>query len=242
MDTASDYGLLVEWYNLMIAQQNEPANIEPQLDMRAMFICCVAVLLFYRLYSSFRIYQLTKSKMNFIYQFLFDYGLIKAMYVNIINMHSLEVLGFTKAFRSLEGMAESLPQAVLVLVFLLKSENNYNFIAWFSFSLSMYSLVSRVMAIDDPYFIETWKKINIEATNILQCNFCFSVNRFYLYRLFYRIIDITTTVLLHGMIWHVFGGQIHAIIAAVFFVGIGCFRVLQLGQGVVSFMLSFTNL
>ena len=205
MDTASDYGLLVQWYHLMIAQQSNPETVEPNLDMLAMFVAAASFLGLYRLYSAYKIYQMTRSCSDFIYQFIFDFGLLKAMYVNVVKMHSFELLEFTKAFRSMEGMTESFPQAVLALVFLLKTENNNNFIAWFSFILSMYSIISRVMTADNPCFIDTWKELNMTATNIIKCNWWFAVNYCYLFRLLYRVCDVGGSVLLHALCWYVFG-------------------------------------
>lgn len=50
LDTATDIGLLFEWYDLM-QRQKKDSTVEPALDMQSMFYSSLTVVLWYRFIS-----------------------------------------------------------------------------------------------------------------------------------------------------------------------------------------------
>ena len=155
MDTASDIALMIEWYNLMIAQRNNK-NILPLIEMSTFFYCSLGIFIWYRLGSATHIFLQTRKLSTFIGQVLFDYILIKALYINIAKMYSIRVLSFVKALRSFESVNESVPQAVLTTIFLIKTQN-FTIIPVISLTFSMFSIILRMISMDYVYFKPNWQ-------------------------------------------------------------------------------------
>ena len=136
-DTATDIALMMEWYYLYTLQEEYnkdpdsveiPSYLDPEnIDMRALFGCSLTVLIYYRISSGYTVYDLTHSKIDCIFQFLLDFYLIKAIYVNIYKMKSHKALSFVRIIRGFEGQTESAFQAILAMVCVFM----FNFICLF---------------------------------------------------------------------------------------------------------------
>ena len=206
-DTSSDIALVIEWYYLYQLQKNGDYKSVKIIDMEAMFICSLSVLLYYRITSSWTIYSFSNSKMDTILQFLFDFYLIKAIYVNIYKMKSYQPLGFVKLLRGLEGSTESAFQAILALVFLIKI-NEIDEIAIVSFVTSLYSLISRYIYSDQVYLIPDTYDSNIEFEDLFPpWKICIKISFAWLKHIFFRFFDITTNILLVALLWDLLGGE-----------------------------------
>ena len=127
-DTASDLGVLIEWYILSYNERNNIINI-PHLNMTLMFYCNLFALILYRLISCVWVYHLTKSIKQAILQF-FDLLLFKAIYVNY-KLKRNEPSNPQKYLQKLEGIFESTPQAcmliniVYILFYIIKYNISY---------------------------------------------------------------------------------------------------------------------
>eukprot|EP01083_Nonionella_stella_P149589 475360_1 len=79
-DTASDIGVLIQWYQEAIRETNTDYDV-PHLDMMYMFAVSLSALIVYRIVSSVWIYRLT-GKISWVFLQLLDLLLFKAIYVN----------------------------------------------------------------------------------------------------------------------------------------------------------------
>ena len=151
-DTASDVALAIEWYILYKTQYNFLID-EYNIDMRSMFICCICIIFYYRISSSYQIYQFSHSKWDVFLQFFFDFYLIKLIYVNVFKMKSYSPSKILKIMRCVEGQNESGFQSILTMVFLIKTNfgefgGDSSLIAILSFLFSFWSLTSRFIFLD----------------------------------------------------------------------------------------------
>ena len=153
-DTASDIALAIEWYILYKKQLNDATFLsEYNIDMTTMLFCCISIILYYRISSSWEIYKFTHSFMDVFLQFLFDFYLIKLIYVNVFKMKSYSPMKILKLMRSIEGQNESGFQAITTMVFLMKTNfgeftQGSGILPILSFTFSFWSLTSRFIFLD----------------------------------------------------------------------------------------------
>ena len=92
-DTASDIALAIEWYILYQRQLNDETYLsEYNLNMTAMFWCCISAIVYYRINSFYEVYYFTGSFKEGILQFLF-----------VMKMRSYKPLDLIKKMRGVEG-------------------------------------------------------------------------------------------------------------------------------------------
>ena len=204
-DTASDIALAVEWYILYQKQEFDETGTflnEYNLDMRAMFFCCISIILYYRLSSSWEIYKFTHSFSDTFLQFLFDFYLIKLIYINVFKMKSYSPLKILRIMRSIEGQNESGFQSIVTMVFLIKTNfgqfgDNSNIIPILSFIFSFWSLNSRFIFLDFNHL-----KPNAQAVglNVNDLN-CTEINIWYIFHALFRLIEVLFSILVISLIW-----------------------------------------
>ena len=208
-DTASDIALILEWYILQQKQSNDK-NYLKGVDMTALFYCSLSVLVYYRIESMLEVYRFSQSPKDAILQFFFDFYLIKAIYVNIYRMHSYKALSFVKIIRSLEGSTESTFQAILALVFLIKTDWNEvnDTTALISLVTSLYSLISRLQFQDSSFLKQSAKESNLEFEDIFSCKCAWicKINPDFINFSLFRTIDTLTTMFGIALFWHILGG------------------------------------
>eukprot|EP01084_Bolivina_argentea_P299141 515625_1 len=149
-DTATDAGVLVEWYLLAQQEKNDSNFNVPGLDMTVMFWCNMSTILLYRVISTVWIYRLTHSVSHSILQF-FDVLLFKAIYV-CWKLKRKEPSNPQQYLQKLEGVFESTPQAVLQLIFIWKVNQNINYLVIMSLVFSLISLSTRFSGDDEKLF------------------------------------------------------------------------------------------
>ena len=227
-DTASDVALAIEWYILYQRQDNDPNYFDPyDIDMAAMFWCCISVIIYYRISSSWEIYKFSHSFVDVFWQFFFDFYLIKLIYVNVFKMKTYSPMKIIKIMRSIEGQNESAFQSILTMVFLIKTNfgqfdtddgddvlTSSAAIAIFSFAFSFWSLTSRFIFLDFDHLKPTAQIIGINANE-----FSFGdINIWYLFHVVFRLVEVLLSILIISLIWVVFGGLWLVITVAVVYV------------------------
>ena len=223
-DTASDVALAIEWY-ILYKTQSKFLSDEYNVDMRAMFICCIIIIFYYRISSSIEIYQFSHSKMDVFLQFFFDFYLIKLIYVNVFKMKSYSPSKILKLMRCVEGQNESGFQSILTMVFLIKTNfgqfsgegdsgsNSSSIIAILSFLFSFWSLTSRFIFLDSHDLQAHGRTIGI---NVNDFNFS-DINIWYLFHVLFRLIEVLFSILIISLIWVVFGGIWLVLVAALLY-------------------------
>ena len=210
-DTASDVALAIEWYILYQRQLNDENYFDPyDIDMTAMFWCCISIILYYRTSSSWEIYNFSHSFVDVFFQFFFDFYLIKLIYINVFKMKSYSPMKILKIMRSIEGQNESGFQSILTMVFLIKTnfwefgngDGSSGVIAIFSFIFSFLSLTSRFIFLDFHNLQPNAQTFGINVNDI----HCRDINVWYVFHLIFRLIEVLFSVLMFSLIWVVFGG------------------------------------
>ena len=200
-DTASDIALVLEWYILY----KKGTYSDEGISMTSLFFCSLSVLIYYRLSSMYEVFRFSQSIKDSILQFIFDYYLIKAVYVNIYKMRSYKALSFVKIIRGLEGATESSFQSILALVFIFKFDSN-NTIAIISLVTSLYSLVTRIIFQDAYKIIPTAQEAGLSFEDLF-INFKFRINNNWLIFVLFRFLDVISNIICIALIWHIIGGE-----------------------------------
>ena len=204
-DTVTDFGLIYEWGILYKMQQDDENFLggKKTVDIGALFFCSLFVVIYYRIGSAFQVYRLNHSFSDAIYQFLFDFFIIKLVYINLVKMHSYKPLEMVKIMRGIEGSHESAYQAILSLVFLIKTNfgdiEQQSIIAIISLIFSLLSLISRFIAFDYYYLIPN-------ARSKFKCG--------KIIHFLFRSVEVVFSVLLFSLFWTQVGGLYVGILIA----------------------------
>ena len=214
-DTASDITLAIEWYTLYQRQLNDETYLsEYNLNMTAMFWCCISAIIYYRINSFYEVYYFTGSLKEGILQFLFDFYLIKLIYGNVMKMKRYKALDLIKKMRGVEGIHESSFQAILAMVFLLKTnfsaytlDGFSNIIPILSLIFSIWSLISRFVFLDKSFVKESAQTVGFTLLDVLNCTWYNKINLWYVFHLYFRAFDVLCGIFVYSLIWVVFGGK-----------------------------------
>ena len=219
-DIATDIALIWEWYLIYQSGSDSDENDDRGPSMFVLFVCALATTIYYRLTSMYYVWKFTRSYSEGIFQFVFDHYLIKMIYVNIFEMNRDKPLELIKLLRGFEGGHESAFQSVLSLVFLFKInfQGNYaGILTLISFVFSYLSLINRFVSLD--YYSIDIKAREFIANNIsidfedvynpkrwnILCKY--KLNGWYLFHIFFRIVDVFTNVLFLVLFWVYIGGE-----------------------------------
>ena len=187
-----------------------------------LLILSLTFFLFYRIVSGIAVFIGTKSILYSFGQFLFEFMLYKAVWVNY-TLECDEPCSPQRWLQNVESMLEAFPQLIIQMYFLVQTENESNvsvtsdsngsqFLIVFSIIFSMLSMTNRVVSEDKPLFKSDWQ--NAGWTCKLKC----IKNKKYLFRLCFRIFDISSRVTIIVLVWSVFGGEMVFIAGGIEFV------------------------
>merc|ERR1712228_153801 len=156
-DTATDCGVLVEWY-LLAEKEKNGDNVE-SLDMSALFWTSIAFIIFYRLISTFiGCYGAKQSYYNNVIKWMFfdgflgliDVYVIKAVYI-AIDEDEEEATPRQKMIQLGEAIVESLPQIVLQSVYIIRGQNDETIQANSTLYLVGLSLLASLFSITNKF-------------------------------------------------------------------------------------------
>ena len=226
-DTATDIALVMEFY--ILRENKSEYDYLQDVDMNAMFLCSLAILFYYRISSSFEVFRFSQNKFDTICQFLFDFYLIKLVYVSLFKLKTYKKADIIKVMRGIEGSNESGYQAVLTMVFLLKTnfEGTSSIIAIISLVFSYLSLVQRFIVLDYYYLkANANRALNSASVDFISNigdlieNICINgvkfLNIWFFYHYFFRMLEVTFSILLLALMWQLFGGLWLGIIVFIF--------------------------
>eukprot|EP01083_Nonionella_stella_P271310 919297_1 len=152
---------------------------------------------------------MSRNRNDFLLQ-IFDILIMKAIWVSY-KLKTTEPSNMQRYLGLLEATFESAPQIMLTMVFMLKSaETNTKISAVFILStlFSLWSLSSRVISDDSIMFKEDWNGLNIA------CKHCPILNLKYIYRMIWRLLEITNRVCVWCLLWVGLSGIAISIIIA----------------------------
>lgn len=213
-DTATDIGVLIDWYEL--AQNEENSNLQG-IDMYQLFYLSIAAIILYRCVSSFILYLMTRSWKKVLLQML-DLELFETILLNWkLNMRNPcdpQIL-----LQKLEAVLESAPQSVLQIIFLWKLKQ-FNILVIISLIFSLFSLSSRFTPDDNKLFNKRSAELNCKCkqftAGLKKWAFVYSpakrklclccISWYYIRRRVWRVGDITVRIFILSLIWVSVGG------------------------------------
>ena len=165
--------------------------------------------LFYRVVSAVMVFRGTRNVWYAFGQFLFEYMLYRAVWVNYIRKCKRPC----SPQKWLQNM-EAFPQLIIQMFFTIKSGEFEGFVV-FSIVWSMISMVNKAASEDRQLFAKYgWE--NWQDAQWTHQQFPF-VNVRYLIRLLFRIFDISHRALIIVLVWTELGGLCTVIAATVEF-------------------------
>eukprot|EP01083_Nonionella_stella_P084333 233425_1 len=223
-DTATDIGVMVEWYLLAEQERNAQTpedNIE-SLDMNGLFWTTVAFLIAYRVISvclgAVSTYQDDQSVVwiyvDGCFFGLLDLYIIKTVYQSIKDEHE-EPSPRQKMIQLTESIFESLPQVVLQSVFIIRSQNDEELKHDNSIGLVAMSLLASLFSISSKYFWVDRDGVDDDAQDAELSIKCPCVNPKYVLRVIWRFCYILTRFCILSLVWSVMGGAFCAIFLGV---------------------------
>ena len=223
VDISSDIAVALEWYHLSQKQlQNNDHDNEAMYvkkdEMKTLFWCCISVMIYYRVTSAYKVYIFSHSKMDAFLQFIFDFYLLKLIYVNIAKMHSYTPLDIVQIYRAIEGSHESGYQAILTMVFLIRT--NFTSISSItslvSLIFSLWSLSSRFINADKYFLNKNASTHGIKWKDIKRNGIWFVFRQrlkfWYFYHILFRTLEVTFSIILLSLIWTQFGAVVFGIV------------------------------
>ena len=207
-DQATDIGVIISFYELRNKTEEECGGA----NMRTYLILSILSLCVYRFISAILIASKVKPIKGIkaaIFRFMsqiFDLELYRAIWVN----HSIDNVSPCNPQRYitlLEASFESAPQALIQLSFLIKTQTfdsgqqmTWNrFVIIISTFLSIYHITTKVIRDDKILFQSHAQTLNANCRNCKNCTDCVSWT--YLQRYLFRILDISSRILLLTFLW-----------------------------------------
>eukprot|EP01084_Bolivina_argentea_P129564 228810_1 len=220
-DQATDYGVLVEYYELW---QNEGEHYGA-LNTKYLFLASVFVIIFHRLISAGAFYALTRRCGDVVLQ-LFDILIFRTIFINY-QLGRKEPCNPQRYLQILEATFESAPQLLLNLGYILRSsmeQNTVSTIVVVSAVFSLITLTTRVADDDKLLVSKEWKDVDFKCG-------CPMVNSKWALRVFgWRFLEISTRMCVCCLIWINLGGV--AIIVILLFEFVWCLLICVVGRSV----------
>ena len=166
------------------------------------YIISPSVIIFYRLSSMYKVYTFSHNISDAILQFMFDFYLLKIVWVNIYKMKSYKALPFVKIIRDIEGLAESSFESILALIFILKFGTTT--ITTISFIGSIYSIVSRRIFSVSSLLVKDAHSSGLSFTHFFNLRFDL-INKHWIQHVIFKTFDIGSNILGLAVFWYVLG-------------------------------------
>ena len=206
-DQSSDIGFIFGMYGLMIDKSDHCQNIN--INPVYLFLFSLYFLLFYRTTSAIMVFIGTRNIWYSIGQFLFEYMLYRAIYVNY-RLKCESPSSPQQWIQNMESMLEAFPQLIIQMYYTIKI-NKMEWFVMISIAFSMLSMVNKAVSEDRALFSE--------YSNFQDAKWTYKrfpcVNVYYLTRLLFRMFDIFHRVLIIVIVWYEFGGLVVFIIGAI---------------------------
>ena len=220
-DQSSDIGFIFGMCQLMIKESINGSDYCENINATYLFGLSLLFFLFYRIVSGILVFIGTKNISYGMGQFLFEYMLYRAIWVNY-EMKCKKPCSPQKWLQNMESMLEAFPQLMIQMFYSIQIGQFKGFVA-FSVTFSMLSIVGKVVSEDKQLFIKSkdeQRGIILSNWQDAQwgCEKCPIVNYKYLIRFMFRIFDVSHRGLIIVLVWAEFGGIIVIIVALIEFI------------------------
>eukprot|EP01083_Nonionella_stella_P032744 89602_1 len=226
-------GIIIQYY--YIATTKCDHHIPPSsLNIEGLFLVSFGILLIYRIISTFKIYSMTHSICACLVQFLFDFCIIKSLFVELTKYkiighrkHYMHLCYCFQWFMRIQAYFHAAPMAYIQLVAVL---------LFFTFAQpSEYN----------PYYIPILISLMLCTINVIAIAFesdssvftphLFNVSKIYFFRLLFRILDISLRLISLALCWVMLGGYfvIFITFCEALYIFISCVRLQLIHKGVL---------
>eukprot|EP01084_Bolivina_argentea_P059522 108715_1 len=216
-DTGTDIGVLVQW--ALLAQSETKGNNIESVNMLAMFMVSLGFLVLYRVFcvilsiiSAQQDHATSRTIACDIMLAFADMYLMKIIY-HSIKQGETEPTTKQRMLQITEALFESLPQAVLQSVFIIRIQNDDKLGGKHDLYLVVLSLFASMISITTKY---VWLDSDCVVTDATDSNFsteCPIVNQYYLLRVIWRLCFIIARFAIFTLLWSVVGGMFLCIFA-----------------------------
>eukprot|EP01083_Nonionella_stella_P141912 438103_1 len=200
LDQVTDFAVVIQFGELA----NKTSADCGDLNMRYLFGLSIFVLLFYRVISSWLIFQSTKSLQRMLLQFL-DLELFRALYVNYL-CDKNEPCSPQRWITSLEATFESTPQALIQTIFLVKvGSSSDSFVVVFSVVMSLCTIISKIVSDDRIISNLSASRLSLQFV-AYDCKKCACISWSFVCRYIWRILDVSSRIFICSLLWLSMGG------------------------------------
>ena len=221
-DQSSDIGVIISLYLMSEYENKSNDNDCHGINATYLFYVSIIFLLLYRVVSGIAVFVCTYNVKFCFGQFICEFMIYRAIWVNYV-LECDEPCSPQKWLQNMEAMLEAFPQLIIQMFFLIQTteiDNNSSvdifgtqLFVLCSIIFSILSLTNKAVSEDKPLFeAEKWKKTKCT------CKPPFIKNPQYLIRVMFRILDVSSRIILIVLVWSIFGGFILLIVAAIEFV------------------------
>eukprot|EP01083_Nonionella_stella_P208417 756362_1 len=201
LDQVTDFAVVIQFRELAMAKTSNDCG---GLNMWDLFGLSIFVLLFYRIISSFLIFQSTKSLQRMMLQFV-DLELFRALYVNYL-CDKNEPCSPQRWITSLEATFESTPQALIQTIFLVKAGSvGDSYIVIFSVVMSLWTIISKIVSDDRIISVLTARRLSLQFA-AYDCKKCACISWTFVCRYIWRILDVSSRIFICSLVWLFIGG------------------------------------
>eukprot|EP01084_Bolivina_argentea_P278896 476674_1 len=161
-DQITDVSVAIQFYLLARDKSDDGEWTDCNgLNIYYLFILTVLSMTIYRLFSSYLIYKETKSWIRFISQML-DMELLRTLYINYL-CNKLSPCDPQRWITTIEATLESSPQALIQLIYLVKTDTfTSSPLVLISFLSSLLCIVSKLVSDDKTIVVAQAKQANFD--------------------------------------------------------------------------------
>eukprot|EP01084_Bolivina_argentea_P050677 93204_1 len=218
-DQATDVGVIYTYYEL---SKKHGSENEWNVNFNALFISSLLVILMHKIISCGMIYSLTESFGDLLLQFL-DLMMVKAVHTNY-KLKLDEPGNAQRLLQLIEATFESAPQIFISFLFIIKT-NQTEPLVLISVTSSLWTLATRITSDDKGVIYDEWKHFIRRATreeykiNGGYIYFYYpsyrTINWRYILRVFGRLIEVSSRIIVLALLWVSVGGLTLCIILGV---------------------------
>eukprot|EP01084_Bolivina_argentea_P311431 539064_1 len=191
-DQITDIAVAIQFYEL--AQRKSDGGRWTDcngLNIWYLLILTILSMIIYRGVSSYLIYHRTKSIQRFVFQ-IFDLELFRTLYINYL-CNKTEPCDPQRWLTALEAALESTPQALVQLIYLVKTETfSQSYLVVISLLSSFWSIISKLVSDDKIIVVENAKRSDSKFTML---HYVAVISSLILLVVFFIIVTIPAAIL-----------------------------------------------
>eukprot|EP01083_Nonionella_stella_P020799 57700_1 len=157
-DQITDISVAIQFYDLSITKNDNDWIACGGLNIWYLFILTILSMAIYRIISSYLIYKSTSYSLSHLVFQLLDIELFRALYINYL-CNKTEPCDPQRWITAMEASLESAPQALIQMIYLVKTKTfNSSYLVFISLLSSLWSIISKLVSDDKIVVKEKAKK------------------------------------------------------------------------------------